>query len=426
MTLKLFEYDKTSFNKGHIALLHEAQHVKITNEINGDYALDFTYPLTDKADHIKENRIVVCEGQAFRITKTTYNPQKGFSVYAPHVSRADARTVHIQNIPDMIGVSPKSVILKAAAGTEFRLLTDGELDEIGMKWVGHDGFLIDFFSSDKLNLFDVIENVRLCCGKGELYADNYSIALVERIGKDTHTRLGICKNMQGIEVERDMSEIVTRLYPYGKDDLHIGSVNGGKQYVDSENIGIYGIREGYKDYSEYTEPEKIKARAEWEMSADNAERIDIPKLNISGSVIELGKLAEYGGLEKLEIGDGVVVLDRGSNIYERVIRIESYPYESEPANITIGSVKRDLFFYLYQMGKLGSRYRKASTSGGKLRADYISGEVKVSGIKTNADGVSTFSGHLNVSELNGLAVDVRDGALYIDGKRVLLEEQEQI
>lgn len=423
MTLKLFEYDKTSFDKGHIAVLHEAQKVKITNEINGDYVLDFTYPLTDKADLIMENRILVCGGQAFRIVKTTYSPQKGLYVYAPHVSRADARTVHIQNIPDMIGASPKSVISRAAAGTEFRLFTDGELAERGMKWVGHDGFLIDFFSSDKLNLFDVIENVRSCCGKGELYADNYSIALVERIGKDTHTRLSICKNMQGIEAERDISEIVTRLYPYGKDDLHIGSVNGGRQYIDSENIRAYGIREGYKDYSEYTEPEKIKARAEWEMSADNAERIDVPKLNISGNVIELGRLAEYGDMEKLEIGDGVIVYDRGNRIYERVIRLESYPYESEPANITIGSVKRDLFFYLHQMGKLGSKYRKVSTSGGKVRADYISGEVKVNGIKTNADGVSTFSGQLNVSELNGLSVEVKEGGLYIGGKRVLVEEQ---
>lgn len=403
-------------------MLNDAQRVKITNEINGDYTLDFTYPLGGKAELIKENRIVVCGGQAFRITKTTYDPQKGFYVYAPHVSRADTRTVHIQNIPDMIGVSPKSVIARAAAGTEFRLLTDGELEDIGMKWVGYDGFLIDFFSSDKLNMYDVIENVRSCCGKGELYADNYAIALVERIGKDTLTRLGICKNMRGIEVERDISEIVTRLYPYGKDDMHIGSVNGGKQYVDSENIGIYGIREGYKDYSEYTEPEKIKTRAEWEMSADNAERIDVPKVNISGSVIELGKLAEYGDLEKLEIGDGVIVLDRGNKVYERVIRLESYPYEPEPANITIGSLKRDLFFYLYQMGKLGSSYRRASTSGGKLRADRISGEVKVNGIKTNADGVSTFSGQLNVSELNGLSVEVKDGALYLGGKRVLLDD----
>ena len=75
------------------------------------------------------------------------------------------------------------------------------------------------------------------------------------------------------------------------------------------------------------------------------------------------------------------------------------------------------------MGKLGAKYRKVSTSGGKLRADYISGEVKVNGIKTNADGVSTFSGQLNVSELNGLSVEVKDGALYLDGKRVLLDDK---
>ena len=28
--------------------------------------------------------------------------------------------------------------------------------------------------------------------------------------------------------------MVTKLYPYGKDDAHIGSVNSGKQYIISE------------------------------------------------------------------------------------------------------------------------------------------------------------------------------------------------
>ena len=424
MTLRLFEFDSEVFDKGCMAVLSEALGVKTVHEINGDYTLEFTYPpVSGKAELIRENRIAVCEGQAFRIIKTAFDPQKGISVFASHVSRVDAKTVHIQNIPDMMGIAPKDVIAYAAAGSQFRLLTAAELEKKGMKWVGDDGFLIDFFSSDKLNLLDAVENVRSCCGKGELYADNYSVALVERIGRDTGVRLGIGKNMASISVERDISDIVTRLYPYGKDDMHIGSVNGGVQYVDSENIGVYGVREGFKDYSEYTEPEKIMARAEWEMSADNPERIDVPKISVSGNVTDLGKLSEYGGLEKLEIGDGVLVEDRGSRIYERVIRIEEYPYEAEPSVITVGSVKKDLFFYLSQMGKLGASYKRVSTNAGKVRSDRIYGNVRVNGIRTDADGVSTFSGRLSVSALNGLAVEVRDGELYNGGKRVLLEEQ---
>ena len=58
-----------------------------------------------------------------------------------------------------------------------------------------------------------------------------------------------------------------------------------------------------------------------------------------------------------------------------------------------------------------------------MRSDRIYGNVRVNGIRTDADGVSTFSGRLSVSALNGLAVEVRDGELYIGGKRVLLEEQ---
>ena len=353
--------------------------------------------------------------------KTSYNPKKGISVFASHVSRADARTVHIQNIPDMIGVPPRDVIERAAAGTCFRLLTDEELEKRGMEWVGADGFLIDFFSADKLNLFDAVENVRSCCGKGEIYADNYGIALVERIGRDSGVRLGIDRNMRGIEVERDVSDIVTRLYPYGKDDLHIGSVNGGRQYVDSADIALYGVREGYRDYGEFTEPEKLLARAEWELSANNPERLDAPRVNVSGSVIDLGKLAEYGDAEKLEIGDGVTVIDRGRAIYERVIRLERYPFEPSPTEITLGALKRDLFFYLSQMGRLGANYRRVSTADGRVRSDCISGEVRVGGISTDAQGVSTFSGNVNAKTINGLSAEVKDGELYIGGRRVVTE-----
>ena len=64
-TLRIFEFDKTEFEKGCIAVLHEAAGVKVTHELNADYTLEFTYPFSEKAETIRENRIVVCEGQVF-------------------------------------------------------------------------------------------------------------------------------------------------------------------------------------------------------------------------------------------------------------------------------------------------------------------------------------------------------------------------
>lgn len=424
--LKLFEHDATSFASGQSAILEKAVNVKLTHEINGDYSLSFDYPIDEKSDLIKENMIAVCEGQAYRIMKVSreYDGRNILTADCLHIYNADAPRTHLQNVPDMIGKTPLDVLKKAFSSSPFTLFTDKELAALGMKRVDYDDFKIDFFSEDKTNPSDVMQLIIKSCGKGEIYFDNYKVALVEKIGADNGARLRLGKNVKSLTIERDSTDLITRLYPYGKDDAHIGSVNGGKQYIDSDNIEVYGIREGYADYSDYSTPSKILTRARWEFDSDNEERIDVPEINISGEIIDLAKLAEYGDFDKLALGDTVSVSDGSAEYKERVIKIEYYPYEPQQTKVSIGRVKKDLFFYLDQMGTLSKKYKKISTSSGKVKALSISGTVTVAGISTNADGENEFSGVVDASyiTLSGLKITEQDGEVYINGKKILLEE----
>lgn len=395
--LKIFSHDTTEFEEG--IALPKAYNVCVTSEINGNRMLKFLYPTEESADLICENKIVACEGQAYRIVsvtrKTGESPVTEAVCY--HVYNADAPNVHLQNIPDMIGVNPSKVISRAFAGSAFSLFSDSELAQMGMRRVDYDGFEIDFFSTDKTNPYDVVTAVIESCGKGEIYADNYKIALVERIGSDTALRLDLSKNMKEISIERDITDMVTRLYPYGKDDAHIGSVNGNVQYIQSSNADIYGVREGYRDYSDYTEPDKIMCRALWEFDSENADRIDVPCVNITGSYVDISKLTEFKD-EKISIGDTVTVIDNGNEISERVIKLEYYPYQNDSTVISIGRVKKDLFFYLEQMGTLTRRYSKVSTSNGKVKAQAVAGVISNSGIEIKSDSgaLSILSDMLNI------------------------------
>lgn len=387
------------------AVLNNASEVKVSHEINGTYTLNFVYPYDDKARLIKVNMLVDCEGQLFRIM-TIEKESEGtvkLNVECSHVYNADAQKIHIQNIPDFIGKPPYTVLQAAFANTPFTLLGDDELTKLNLKRVDYDGLLIDFFSMDKTTPFDVMNTVIENCGKGEIYIDNYNIALVERIGADTKIKLGLDRNMQNVNVERDVSELVTRLYPYGYEDLHIGTVNGGVQYIDSPNTAVYGIREGFKDYSDYKEPEDVYSRGLWEFDSNNEERIDVPSVNISGKLIDISKLAEYGEFMKINIGDRVTVSDGDTEITERVIRLESYPYEPIMGEVSIGRVKKDLFFYLNQMGKLTRNYKKVSTSNGKVNAKAISGIVSADGVNVKDSGgtVSVLSDTITMSDSKG-------------------------
>lgn len=64
-----------------------------------------------------------------------------------------------------------------------------------------------------------------------------------------------------------MNNIITRLYPYGKDYLDITSVNDGKAYIDSPLIGEYeNIYEGYIDFLDIDNPAELLKEAEKQWS----------------------------------------------------------------------------------------------------------------------------------------------------------------
>ena len=59
----------------------------------------------------------------------------------------------------------------------FHIMTNAELTEKGMKWVADDELLIDFFSTDKTNLWDVIKTIIENLGRGEIFQKQLSTVI---------------------------------------------------------------------------------------------------------------------------------------------------------------------------------------------------------------------------------------------------------
>lgn len=381
MPLKLHNYNDTNFETGCVHYLDEAYNVSVENAINEEGTLNFNFPLTsEKAESIEENMIVSVEGKGYRLAKIELSKEMGtMTCIGKSLHTFDLMQKHIQKIPvsaeAYTAESPKTVIDACLEGTAFSTFTEDELKALGMTWVGSDGFKIDFFEMSKTTPWNVITAVIENCGKGEIYADNFKIALVERMGEDNGVRLSLSENLKTLKITRDVGNIVTRLYPYGKDDLHIGSVNDGVQYIDSENIGTYGVREGYRDYSDYTSPQKVFDNALWEFSEKNESRIDVPSMAISGTLIDLSKLVEYGDIKKVRLGDTVRVIDGDIEYVQRVVRIKEYPCEPKQTEITIGRKEKNLFFYLDQMLKGSKDYMNNTATNGSYQTGSLFGSV---------------------------------------------------
>ena len=388
MAFKLHEWNETDFTGGCLAYLNKAYEVAVFEGLQETHTVSFKYPMKDeKAELIKENRIVSVEGQAYRITlvKRDYSGSRIMTVKANRIFYDDALHHHLPTIGNdtdvtksTIGVDPYDVIKLAIADTKFELIPDSELKEMGMTRIGADGVKIDFYPTDKINTYDVIQNVIEAYGRGEIYYDNYRFAVVERIGKDNGVRMSIKKNMTSLSVERNTQELTTRLYMYGKDDLTISSVNGGKPYIDSkEGIEKYGIREAYRDYSDYDDPEKLKAFGEWDLKGEgNDFRLDRPQLTITGDVVDLSKLAEYGDFYKIALGDTVHVFEDNIEHKQRIVSMTYYPYSAKQPSVTIGQpTLANAYYHAWYMGKLLKTIQKNSGRANKLKTSYFHGTL---------------------------------------------------
>ena len=404
--MRLHDRYTDSFETGEV--LNNAYNVKETRILNDTGSLEFDYPYDEKARLISQNMLVSVNNHIYEISRTTRN-MSGTDVLhvygTPHFVY-EAQKAFIPTIGDHIGKSSRVVLqaavdiiskFKKSVGENciFHIMTNAELSEKGMKWVADDELLIDFFSTDKTNLWDVIKTIIENLGRGEIFHETTidsnnnivcNIAIVERIGTDNGVRLRLEKNMQSISIERNVSDMITRLWAFGSDDLTVSSVNGGKAYIDSPNIEKYGVQEGYKDYSDYTSADKLYRNAKWEFDEDNEDRIDAPQLTISGKLIDLSKLAEYGAAEKLEIGDTVHVFDiDGTEYVQRVIEYQAYPLEPKESNISIGHIRRDFFIGLWQTEQTTKKHAKWQTANNSVNIRKVQGTVNTDRNEVQSD-----------------------------------------
>lgn len=391
--LRLHERGAADYETG--IILNEAYNIGEQRKINDIACLEFDYPMDEKARLIQENMLVSCTGRIYEILRITrkMDGRDIVHVVCEDVFSYKAKKTFLPNVPDMIGKKTSVVIKKALeTAVKFSLYTDAELEALGMEWVGKDKFQIDFFSTDKTSLWNFLQSVIENCGRGEIYSNGYKFALVERIGSDRGVRLTLDKNMQNIDIERSTEDIITKLWAFGAEDLPLINAkleNGekyGKAYILSPNADIYGVHEGYRDYSDYTNPDKVYANAKWEFDPENKERIDIPKLTISGKLIDLSKLEEYGDIEKVELGDTVHVYDVDGNEYaERVIEGTWHPFEPTETLISIGHMRRDMFFTLYQLRGKKRELEAVQTTNKQITTRKMQGIVNTDRNEVQSD-----------------------------------------
>ena len=359
--IRIYPHNEKTFKSGGLGAIQNARDVCVSRDISGDCELTFTlHPSDEKMPLLSPENICDIQGQRYRIKTIDDDKITATAIYQ------DAAYKHIVHIADMIGKSPYEIMCKIFENTPVRVMTVAEVAALGMEWVTD---LTDFFEVSKVtplgamkNLTDTLEKYRHHC---ELYIDNYNIALVKQIGIDRGARLDTAYNAKEMKVKRDTSELITRLYPYGKEDMPIGKVNNSKNYIESENITTWE-REGYEEFSEIDNPTELKTAAQWLFSADNPDRVDIPKYSVTVSYAQRKD-------KEIRLGDIVTVIDRQYNITskQRATEVKIYPFEPNKNEVTVGSPPKSIAETFKGMASTSLKYQSTVNERGEVKPSWL-------------------------------------------------------
>ena len=151
---------------------------------------------------------------------------------------------------------------------------------------------------------------------GELLRDGFRVSLKAALGQDRGVSIRYGKNLVGLEVTEDESEVKTRIVCYGKN---------GSATLDSPHINDYI----YPKIHTLTEENKSISEVQAEGQKLLDEGCDIPSINIKVDFVALEKTVEYreyAVLEEVFLGDMVTVINTKMGFRKRA-KVISYEWD---------------------------------------------------------------------------------------------------
>ncbi len=239
---------------------------------------------------------------------------------------------------------------------------------------------------------------------GEVYYDNYTIYVNERIGFDNGMRVEIGLNCESIEAEIDMSSVTTRIVPTSYNGY---GMNGASPWVDSPLINHYPViytktvefsevkmREDASDSDDDTviicdTQEQLNAALEKKCQELFETGIDKPTSNYKVDLIDLSKTEEYKDLKNLEtvgLGDTVHCKNLELDIETdgRVIKVSYDCIGEKNDSVEIGDF---VYNYINDLEAALNRVDEAINQNGTVKAEKVAGILD--GIRTQMRAQAT-------------------------------------
>ena len=347
---------ETDFSHNGLGVLRDAVECYVEEEYNGLFELKliyrthgFLYDNLEEGNIIKADASDRLKGQLFRIHRTIKKHNSTIEVYANHVSydlRKDiVKEINIEN------QSCEYVLNEIFRQSDFCQNFRGHSDiqhsaNYSMK-------LVDCMSAIIGTKGSVIDTY----GNGaEILRDNFNIHVLQRRGEDDNVLIAYRKNVTGLEIEEDKSDLITRIYPFVKrtnsETNKEVTYTPTFKYVDSEKINYYEHPHvTLLDFSDKFEEGEEITDAKFKTACENYfknNKCDVPKTSFKVQFIPLAMTENYKDkyqvLENVGMADNVIIKDTRFNIdtEAKVTKTKYNVLRAKYDEIILGSIKTSL------------------------------------------------------------------------------------
>ena len=355
VNIKLYASTEKDFAHNGLGFLRDVINCYVEEEHNGMFELTMTYKVHGHLyEHLEEGNIIKADasdrlkGQLFRIYKTIKKQDSTIEVFARHISYDlldDAvKEINIKNqsceyaLNEIFRQSDFSQHFKGYSDIQHSANFSVKLTSCLNAIVGTRGSIIDTFGNG-----------------AEILRDNFNIHVLQRRGEDDNVLISYKKNMTGIEIEEDRSDLITRIYPYAKktnENNEEVTITPSFKYIDSKNINKYehpyiefmDFSEKFEENEEITD-EKFRNLCEKYYKQN---KCDYPKTNFKIQFIPLAMTENYKDkykvLEKVGMMDRVIIRDTrfGIDTDAKVIKTKYDVIREKYENIELGDPRTSL------------------------------------------------------------------------------------
>ena len=322
----LFDQSEKKFTSGGLGFLVDCTSCKVTEERNGVYECEFTYPITGpKYSLIQEKSIILATHDDSRI------PQP-FDIYARSAPINGLVTFYAHHISYRLS---NAVVMPFSASScadammriQMNIITDRDDDftfwtnktTLGAYEKTVPSIVRTTLGGEEGSLLDVY-------GRGDYEFDKFAVRLYQNKGRDTDVEIRYGKNLIDIEQKIDSSESYNAIVPYwyNEETGAIVTLPEGYVHYDDESAYIIAIPFPMNDYYE-TAPSVGSMRLKAQQLLDSSDAW-VPSQSVTVNFAQLWQTEEYeqyAPLQRVKLCDTVRVYypELGVNaIRERVVK----------------------------------------------------------------------------------------------------------